>query len=279
MNRRIKIIAEIASCHNGDIKLAKKMIKVAAATGVDIVKFQSWQSKNVDDKDPDKKRYASLELSDEVHYILKEECKKNGVEFLTTCYDENRIAFLKKLGLKKIKVSSTDLKHFNFLKKLRKNFEEVIVSTGMSTEKEIKKAIKILKSGKYTLMHCVSVYPCPLEKANMAKLIWLKKNADSVGYSDHTQGVEASVFSMGMGVKYIEKHFTLNRNMPQISHTTGKGLKPITTHTIADEPEIFKDLCLWRDKYTKAMGTGSLSLLPEEKLTRQKYTGRLGKNN
>lgn len=279
MNKKIRIIAEIASCHNGDVELAKKMIKAVAETGVDIVKFQSWQSKNVSDNDSDKKRYESLELSDESHYILKEECEKNGVEFLTTCYDGNRIDFLKKLGLKKIKVASTDLKHFNFLKKLRENFEEVIVSSGMSTEEEIKKAIDILKGGKYTIMHCVSVYPCPLEKANMAKLIWLKKNTDSIGYSDHTQGVESAVFSMGMGVEYIEKHFTIDRNMKQTAHTTGEGLKPITTHSIADEPEVFKELCQWRDKYEVALGEGSLDLLPEEKLTREKYTGRLGRND
>jgi len=279
MNKKIRIIAEIASCHNGDIELAKKMIKAAAETGVDIVKFQSWQSKNVNNNDPDKKRYESLELSDEAHYILKEECEKNGVEFLTTCYDADRIEFLRKLGLKKIKVASTDLKHFNFLKKLRENFEEVIVSSGMSTEEEIKKAIDVLRGGKYTIMHCVSVYPCPLEKANMSKLIWLKKNTNSIGYSDHTQGIEASVFSMGMGVEYIEKHFTINRNMKQAAHTTGKGLQPITTHSIADEPEIFKELCQWRDKYEIALGKGSLDLLPEEKLTREKYTGRLGRNN
>ncbi|MDQ1284080.1 MAG: N-acetylneuraminate synthase [Patescibacteria group bacterium] len=274
-----KIIAEIASCHNGDIELAKKMVQEAAKTGVDIVKFQSWQSKNVDDKDPDKKRYASLELSDDAHYILKEECKKNGVEFLTTCYDGNRVGFLKKLGLKKIKVASTDLKHFDFLKKLRDNFEEVIVSTGMSTEGEMKKAADILKTGRFTIMHCVSVYPCPLEKANLKKLLWLKTIAGSVGYSDHVQGVEAAVFSLGMGVDYIEKHFTLDRNMPQIAHTTGEGLRPITTHTIADEPEVFRELCRWRDKYEIALGSGSLELLPEERLTREKYTGRLGRNN
>lgn len=279
MNKKIKIIAEIASCHNGNIELAKKMIKMAAKTGVDIIKFQSWQSKNVDDKDPDKKRYESLELSDKAHYILKKECEKNGVEFLTTCYDGDRIDFLKKLGLKKIKVASTDLKHFNFLKKLSKNFEEVIVSTGMSTKNEIKKAVDILKNGKYTIMHCVSVYPCPLKKANMAKLEWLKTISDSVGYSDHTLGIEAAVFSMGMGVKYIEKHFTIDRNMAQIPHSVGKGIKPITTHSIADEPDVFREICKWRDKYEIASGTGNLELLPEEKLTREKYTGRLGKNN
>lgn len=276
---RPKIIAEIASSHNGDIELGKEMIRAAAATGVDIVKFQSWQSKNVDDSDPDKTRYASLELSDEAHYALKEECEKNGVEFATTCYDAGRIPFLKELGLKRVKVASTDLKHINFLKELRENFEEIIVSTGMSERDEVLRAIDILKGGKYTIMHCVSVYPCPLEKANMRKLLWLKEIAGSVGYSDHTEGMEAAVFAMGMGVDYIEKHFTTDKRMQQVPHTVGRGMKPITTHMIASEPVIFKEICNWRDKYVTALGDGSFEMLPEERLTREKYTGRLGKND
>lgn len=273
-----KIIAEIASCHNGDIGLAIKMIKTAAKCGVDIVKFQSWQSKNVRDDDPDKKRYKSLELSDEDHFILRNECKKNGVEFLTTCYDGKRIPFLKKLRLKKIKIASTDLKHCRFLKAIRDSFEEVIVSSGMSTKEEILKAKKILKPKKYTIMHCVSIYPCPLDKVNLKKLLWLKSVCESVGLSDHTHGIEAGVFAMGMGVEYIEKHFTLNRNMRQPSHSVGEGLKSITTHSIADEPAVFRKLDLWRKKYAIALGTGSLYLHSEEILTRKKYTGRLGKN-
>ena len=277
-NMRPRIIAEIASSHNGNIEIAKEMVRAAAETGVDIVKFQSWQSKNVNDTDPDKARYASLELSDEAHYILKAECEKYGVEFATTCYDASRIPFLQGLGLKSIKIASTDLKHTKFLKNIRESFEEVIVSTGMSEKDEMLSALEILKAGKYTIMHCVSVYPCPLEKANMQKLLWLKGVADSVGYSDHTEGIEAAVFAMGMGVDYIEKHFTLDRNTEQTPHTVGKGMKPITTHMIASEPAVFKSLCEWRDKYVIALGDGSLELLPEERLTREKYTGRLGKN-
>lgn len=273
-----KIIAEIASSHNGDIELAKKMIAEVASVGVDIVKFQSWQSKNVSDSDSDKARYQSLELSDEDHKILKDECEKQGVEFLTTIYDEGRIDFLKSLGLKKIKVSSTDTKHTNFLKKVRENFEEVIVSTGMTTEDEIKAAIDILKNGKFTIMHCVSIYPTPIEKANMNRLLWLKSLTDSVGYSDHTHGLEASVIALGMGVEYIEKHFTLDKNMEQLGHSVGAGLEQITTHSIADEKDIFAELVKWRDIYEKSLGTGSRDLLPEEKLTREKYTGRFGSN-
>lgn len=274
-----KIIAEIASSHNGDVELAKRMVAGAAATGVDIVKFQSWQAKNVSDSDPDKKSYQSRELSDEAHYILKSECEKHGVEFMTTIFDEARIPFLLELGLKRIKVSSTDCKHINFLEKLRKNFEEVIVSTGMTTEQEIKQAIDALQGGKFTIMHCVSVYPTPIERANMKKLLWLKTVSPSVGYSDHTHGIEASVIALGMGVDYIEKHFTLDQNMEQPSHTLAQGFKPITTHAIADEKEVFIELVRWRGIYKKALGSGSLELLPEEKLTREKYTGRLGKNN
>jgi len=84
---------------------------------------------------------------------------------------------------------------------------------------------------------------------------------------------------MAMGIDYLEKHFTLDRNMPQNAHTVGKGLTPITTHSIADEPEVFKEIAAWRDKLHIALGSGNLDLLPEEKLTREKYTGRLGKNN
>lgn len=278
-NSNPKIIAEVASSHNGDIELGKKMIREAAQAGVDIVKFQSWQSKNVDKADPDKERYASLELSDEAHYILKEECEKNSVEFMTSCYDAERIPFLKELGLKKIKIASTDLKSFNFLQKIRENFDEVIVSTGMSTKEEIEHAVGILKTGDFTIMHCVSVYPCPLEKANMKKLLWLKTLTQNVGYSDHTTGIEAPVFAMGMGVKYIEKHFTLNKDMHQTAHSVGEGIKPITTHSIASEPQVFKQICAWRDAYMIALGSGGLELLPEEEKTRARYTGRLGKNS
>src|SRR3989344_4043363 len=274
-----KIIAEIASSHNGDMELAKQMIKAAARAGVDIVKFQSLQSKNVADSDPDKDRYRSLELSDEDHFVLKDECEKNGMEFLTTCYDAERIPFLKQLGLRKIKVSSTDLKHFNFLKKIRGNFEEVIVSAGMSAEEEILKAVEILKSGKFTIMHCVSIYPCPLEKANLRKLLWLKKITPSVGYSDHTQGFAAPVLAMAMGIDYLEKHFTLDRNLQQTSHRVGEGLAPITTNSIADEPDVFKAIIRWRKIYQTALGSSGLEIQPEEQLVREKYTGRLGKNS
>lgn len=274
---KTKIIAEIASSHNGDIDLARAMICAAAESGADIVKFQSWRAKNVADSDPDKRRYEKLELSDDDHRILIEACNQAGVEFLTTCFDIDRIPFLKSLGLRSIKVPSVNLKEPKLLKELVKNFEHVFISTGMSTVEEIKNAIDILSSTKYTIMHCVAIYPTPLEKANLKKIDWLKQFSPSVGYSDHTIGIEAPIVALSMGIDYLEKHFTLSRYLPQDTHTTADGSRPITTHAIACEPHELKQICDWAKNIEMIRGDGRLEMYPEEQLTRKKYTGRLGK--
>jgi|TARA_Y100000310_G_scaffold344069_1_gene454920 N,N'-diacetyllegionaminate synthase len=276
--KRTKIIAEIASSHNGDIKLAKALVRATAQAGADIVKFQSWQAKNVSDSDPDKARYGRLELSDAAHKIIAEECKKAGIEFLTTCFDRERIPFLKNLGLKKIKVPSTALKEAKLLEALVQNFDHIFISIGMSTVDEIKKAMKILSKTNYTIMHCISIYPTPLEKASLAKINWLKRHAKSVGYSDHTMGTEAPIIAMSMGIDYLEKHFTLSRHLPQETHTTSEEAVPITTHTIACEPRELKEICDWSRKIERIMGDEHLDMYSEEKTTRKKYTGRLGEN-
>jgi len=253
------------------------MIRAAADAGVDIVKFQSWQAKYVKDTDPDKKRYEGLELSDDDHKFLIKECKKAGVEFLTTCFDTARIPFLKSLGLNSIKIPSYDLKETKRLRALVENFDHIFVSTGMSTQKEIEEGMKILASAKkYTIMHCVSVYPTPPEMANLKKIEWLKDRHPSVGYSDHTDGVDAPIIAMSMGVEYLEKHFTLSKYLPQELHTTADGKRPSTTHEVASEPHIFKEICQWRDKIDSMLGEGKIEILPQEKATRDKYTGRLG---
>ena len=278
MIHKTKIIVEIASSHNGDIELAKTMIQTAASCGVDIVKFQSWQAKNVSVNDPDRKRYEHLELSDEDHFILMEECEKCGVEFLTTCFDIGRIPFLKDLGLKRIKVPSVSLKETKLLLELGKNFDHVIVSSGMSTVEEIKNAVKTLSFVDFTIMHCVAIYPTPISKANLEKINWLKKFVPSVGYSDHTLGTQVPVVAMSMGIDFLEKHFTLSRHLPQEAHTTAVGAKAITTHQIACEPAELFEICQWRDFIYKTKGNLRLKMYSDEIKTRQKYTGRLGQN-
>ena len=278
IHKKPKIIVEIASSHNGDMELAKAMIQTASFCGADIVKFQSWQAKNVSINDPDRKRYEHLELTDEDHFILMEECQKCGVEFLTTCFDIGRIPFLKSLGLKRIKVPSVSLKETKLLTELGKNFDHVIVSSGMSTVEEIKNAIETLSFVDFTIMHCVAIYPTPISKANLEKINWLKKFVPSVGYSDHTLGTQVPIVAMSMGIDFLEKHFTLSRHLPQESHTTAVGGKSITTHQIACEPDELFEICQWRDLISKLKGNLRLRMYSDEIKTRQKYTGRLGKN-
>ena len=273
-----KVIAEIASSHNGDLILAKAIIKAAAEAGVDYVKFQSWQAKNVKDNDPDKERYKNLELSDEDHYELIKECKRHSVEFLTSVFDRGRIPFLKKLGLDIIKIPSAYCKSETMLKACRENFKIIILSTGMSKKAEVERAAKIFKGHDFALLHCVSLYPLPKDQVNLRRMIWLKSLAPKWGLSDHYQGAEASKIAIAMGVDFIEKHFTLSRHLPQMRHTTtlAANAKSITTHEIADEPSVFKEICQWRDLVAEMMGSGRQEMWSEEKGVRQKYTGRLG---
>ncbi len=275
---KTKIIAEIASSHNGDIELAKAMIKAAADAGVDYVKFQSWQAKNVRDDDPDKNRYRKLELSDEAHRLLIGECDKNGIGFLTSVFDRNRIPFLKSLGINIIKIPSVYCQSEEMLLACRDNFETIILSTGLSYEGEVSRAAEILKGHDFALLHCVASYPLPKERANLARMRWLQSIAPRWGLSDHCYGAEAAKVAVAMGADFVEKHFTLSRYLPQETHKTSDEAeaKAITTHMIADEPDVFREICQWRDLVSKMIGSGQKEMMAEEKSVRKKYTGRLG---
>lgn len=263
---RTGIIAEISSNHMGDMTIAGEMIKIASDCGADFVKFQSWQAKTLKPDWPDQEWYRKTELTDEQHYLLIEQCKKYGVEFLTTCFDRGRIDFLASLGLKYIKVASTDLASYTMLKELRNKFEYMIVSTGMSQTEEIKKASEILKSGRFALLHCVSIYPTPVDKLNMKKIEWLKQFTPDVGLSDHSLGIEGAMIAAARGVSYIEKHFTLNRDWP------GKD------HKISLLPEQLKELAKFRDTVSAADGELTFDLSEGELDVKKRFTGRWGNN-
>lgn len=273
-----KIIAEIASSHNGDINLGKAMIRAAAETGVDYVKFQSWQAQHVADTDPDRERYKSLELTDEAHYVYKRECESNNVTFLTSIFDRRRIPFLKKLGLDIVKIPSTYCSSPDMLRACRKYFAKIILSVGMSNPEEVRQAVQLLQGHDVTLLHCVSLYPVPPEKVNLRRMVWLKSLAPRWGLSDHSHGADAAKVAIAMGAHYVEKHFTLSKYLPQIPHRTSdaESAQLITTHSIADEPAVFREICAWRDQVNILMGTGQIDMLPEELAVRKKYVGRLG---
>ena len=232
MKKNCYIIAEIGVNHNNKISLAKKLISSAKKCGADAVKFQTFNAERLANINTPKAKYQKrsgpkkethfemlkkLELSEKNHFKLKQYCNRIKIDFISTPYDLQSLKFLIKLGLKVIKTSSADLIDHQMHNYLAKNKIKVIISTGMSKISEIDETIKIYrkyKSNKFSLLHCVSNYPCSDLSLNLKNIITLRKRYNcEVGFSDHSLGEIASIISIGYGAKIIEKHFTLNKNM------------------------------------------------------------------
>lgn len=211
---RAQIIAEVASNHGGDLHLAKQFIRAAAEHGADVVKFQSWQARHMSPTDAQYDWFVKSELSDQAHLELIDECTAHGIRFMTTCFDVGRVGFLATLGLTEIKVGSADTASYRMLRALRSHFPHVILSAGMATDEEVRESSRILSNGAFTLMHTVSLYPTPPERAHLRRLRWLETLSKSVGYSDHLVGLDAVKQAIDYGVDYVEKHFCLSRNGP-----------------------------------------------------------------
>jgi N,N'-diacetyllegionaminate synthase len=220
---KIKLIAEIGWNHMGNINLAKKMIKAAASNGADICKFQTWRVENLKsgpwDEDGRRQIYNKAQLKEEDYKILLRECKKNKVEFLTSVFNPNDIKFIKKFNISSIKVPSHEIYNLNLINLAIKNFKTIYLSLGAATETEIKKIFMIInkkknKNKNIFLMHCVSSYPLLDENVNLPKLEFIKKFTTNIGYSGHTKNIYDAVAAISKGAKVVEKHFTINNNLP-----------------------------------------------------------------
>lgn len=262
MNRTL-IIAEIGVNHNGNINTAKKMIEVAKECGADIVKFQTfntdaltskfakmaeYQKKNMGEEKSQKDMLKSLALSYDDFRELADYCKKVGIMFLSTPFDIGSVYFLD--SLQDIwKIPSGEITNYPYLVEIAKTKKKIILSTGMCTIDEVEEALKVLKTNgatDITLLHCTTDYPAPLESVNLKAMLTLKeKFACPVGYSDHTKGIEVSVAAVAMGAEVIEKHFTLDRNMPGPDHKASL------------EPNELKELVDAIRNVEKAIGDGN----------------------
>ncbi|MDE6499674.1 MAG: N-acetylneuraminate synthase [Rikenella sp.] len=245
--RRTLIIAEAGVNHNGSLDLARQLIDVAAEAGVDYVKFQTfraerlvtraarqaaYQSRNLGADPEEASQYEMLkrlELSPEDHYRLISYCEAKGVRFFSTAFDLESIAFLNTLGpdrkgLSLWKVPSGELTNFPYLRAIGRTGKPVILSTGMSTLDEIEAAIGALTRfgtprEEITLLHCTTEYPAPKDQVNLRAMETMRERFGlSVGYSDHTEGIEIPVAAVAMGATVIEKHFTLDRSLPGPDH-------------------------------------------------------------
>lgn len=267
---RTKIIAEIGSNHLGDMSLAESMIRTAAENGVDIVKFQSWQADKLVRSYPDYEAkcewYKKTQLTDDQHLVLMGLCKKYNVEFLTTVFDLDRVEFLAKICPQRIKIASPDCASHALLKRVKGKFGEIIVSTGMTEDTEILETAKILAGSNFVFMHCVSLYPAPAEQTCFARMAWLKTLSKDVGFSDHSIGADLAKIAVVLGARYVEKHFTIDRNLP------GPDQK------ISNLPEDFKEIARFRDVYLQSWGRPDRKLTDKEYELRRVYIGKWGNN-
>ena len=236
------IIAEAGVNHNGNLKIAKKLIDVASNTSADYVKFQTFTADELVTKGTPKAEYQikntkknssqydmlkKLELSFKDHVKLKKYCKKKKIKFLTTPFGIKSFNLIKKLNLNLIKISSGDLNNIPFLHYISKNSgknTKIILSTGMGNLNEIHDAIKSLTKFKIlkkniTLLHCTSNYPASKRSINMNSLKTIQKKFNlPTGYSDHSEGNTASIIAVSLGATVIEKHFTLNKKLAGPDH-------------------------------------------------------------
>ena len=233
------IIAEAGVNHNGDIKLAKKLIDAASESGADAVKFQTFIPENVISIHAEKAPYQKqstdagesqldmikrLRLSFEQFIELADHARKCDIMFLSTPFDVDSVEFLETIDMPIIKVPSGEIVNLPLLLCVAALSKPVILSTGMSTMDEIGFARKTLLdngAASVSLLHCNTEYPTPFKDANLRAMLALKAEfGGRVGYSDHTLGIEASVAAVALGAEIIEKHFTTDKTLAGPDHSS-----------------------------------------------------------
>lgn len=233
------IIAEAGVNHNGDIGMARQLIDAAAEAGADLVKFQTFRADRLVTTSAKKAAYQMattaadesqhemirrLELSEAMHDELIAHCRQRKIEFFSTAFDLESLDYLMGLGMPRIKVPSGEITNLPYLRKVGGFDKEVILSTGMSSLGEIEAAIDALeKAGtpraRIVVLHCNTEYPVPMAEVNLRAMRSIGEAFGvKVGFSDHTEGIEIAIAAVALGATVIEKHFTLDRNLPGPDH-------------------------------------------------------------
>lgn len=229
----VTIIAEAGVNHNGDLETAKRMAYVAKECGADIVKYQTavpelvvsrfaekaeYQKQTTDAAESQLEMIRKLHFSFEGHRELKEYCDSIGIQYLSAPFDIPSVRFLGTLGMPLIKIPSGEITNLPYLEAVGRTKTPVILSTGMSILSEVEDALTVLEDAGcpgVVLLHCNTEYPTPYEDANLGAMLDLADQFGlPVGLSDHTTGWECDVAAAALGAVVIEKHFTLDKNLP-----------------------------------------------------------------
>ncbi len=260
MAARCFIIAEAGVNHNGSVRTAKRLIEAAKRAGADAVKFQSFKAEKIASAAAalapyQKKKMGGgsqvdmirrLELGVEDHERLLAHCRKVGIRFMSTPFDEESADLLQRLGVDRFKLPSGEITNKALLQHVAAKGRPIILSTGMSTLKEVGRAVGWIRAKRKTglsLLHCVSEYPAPLAQVNLRAMDTMRKAFKlPVGYSDHTLGIEIAVAAVARGAEIIEKHFTLDSKAPGPDHAA------------SIEPEEFKSMVVAIRNVESALG-------------------------
>jgi len=233
------IIAEAGVNHNGDLALAIQLIDVAAKAGADVVKFQTfsadrlvttharkadYQAQATDAGESQHAMIRRLELTRDMHEALVAHCRARGIRFLSAGFDTESIDLLVQLGQDSFKIPSGEITNLPYLRRVGRCGKPVMLSTGMATLGEIEAALGALEEagtprGRITVLHCTTEYPAPMADVNLRAMLAIRDAFGvAVGYSDHTLGIEVAIAAVALGATVIEKHVTLDRNLPGPDH-------------------------------------------------------------
>jgi N-acetylneuraminate synthase/N,N'-diacetyllegionaminate synthase len=272
------IVAEIGINHNGDMELARRSIEAAAAAGADSVKFQNYRTEDfISDRsltytyrsrgqtvtEPQYDMFKRCEFGREQFAELKAHCDRCDVVFHSTPTSEATLSDLVELGAPVLKNGSDLLQHLPLIAAMGRSGLPTVISTGMANEAEIGEAVRTFRATgneQLILLHCTSSYPTPPAEVNLARLPALAARFDClVGFSDHTEGVEAAAGAVLLGACWIEKHFTLDRNLPGPDHWFS-----------SDEPE-FRELVRAIRRSEEMRGSSRIEPAASELKGRQEY--------
>ncbi len=270
------IIAEAGVNHNGSVDLAHRLVDAAADAGANAVKFQTFRAEKLASVAAPKAAYQAretgnsqsqlemlraLELTEPAHRELIQHCAERGIEFMSSPFDTESLAFLVSLGVRQIKLGSGELTNAPMLLAAAKTGLPLILSTGMSTLAEVEAALGVLAFGyfggdrppsrhafcaawasavarttvrdKIVLLHCTTEYPAPRDQINLRAMLTLRSAFDiACGYSDHTDGIAVSMAAAALGASVIEKHFTLDCSLPGPDHKA--SLEPLALRALIE---------------------------------------------
>ena len=271
------VIAEAGVNHNGDMDVARRLVDVAVEAGAQAVKFQTLFAERLVSADAPKARYAlettdaqesqfemirKLELGLEEHKLLQQYCRERGILFMSSPFDDESIDLLDGLDVPAFKVPSGEVVNLPYLRRMARKGRPIVLSTGMSTLAEVDEALRVIReeegNEQVVVLHCVSNYPASASSVNLRAMLTMREALGVVtGFSDHTMGIEVPIAAAALGACVIEKHFTLDRNMPGPDHRASL------------EPDELKEMVRAIRSVESALGDGVKRPVEEELNTKE----------